>query len=132
MPLVSVLRSDDHPAGDETLRRNMNDDATAPVDDWPRFNGHQVLAEDGQVVGTITDVVYDDMTERPVWGVVNPGTLRSRHYVPLVPPTYISEAGAVVVPYDKSQVLHAPKVHRDHVVTPMLRRELEHHYSLAE
>jgi hypothetical protein len=36
------------------------------------------------------------------------------------------------VPYDKADVLSAPKVHRNHVVTPMLRRELEHHYSLVD
>jgi hypothetical protein len=50
----------------------------------------------------------------------------------LSPPVYLSEAGAVVVPYDKGDVLRAPKVHRNHVVTPMLRRELEHHYSLVD
>jgi sporulation protein YlmC with PRC-barrel domain len=109
----------------------MND-SNAPMEDWPLFSGHQLVADDGQVVGTITDVVYDDVTERPVWGVVSPGFLRAGHYVPLLPPAHLSSDGAVVVPYDKAKVMQAPKVHRDHVVTPMLRRELEHHYSLAE
>jgi hypothetical protein len=29
-------------------------------------------------------------------------------------------------------VLRAPTVHRNHVVSPTLRRELEHHYALAD
>jgi hypothetical protein len=45
---------------------------------------------------------------------------------------YLDTGGAVVVPYDKDDVLNAPKVHRNHVVTPVLRRELEHHYSLVD
>jgi sporulation protein YlmC with PRC-barrel domain len=101
-------------------------------DELQQYSGHLVLDRHGAEVGTITDVVYDDVTDEPTWGVVSPGRLHAKHYVPLVPPVRLSEAGDVVVPYDKSDVLHAPKVHRDLVVTPMLRRELEHHYSLAE
>ena len=91
-----------------------------------------VIDRHGTEVGTITDVVYDEITEEPTWGVVSPGVLACRHYIPLAPPVYVSEAGAVVVPYDKEDVLRAPKVHRSHVVTPVLRRELEHHYSLVD
>jgi len=101
-------------------------------DELPQFSGHPVIDRHGTEVGTITDVVYDEMTEEPTWGVVSPGILHSRHYIPLTPPVYMSEAGAVVVPYDKGDVLRAPKVHRNHVVSPMLRRELEHHYSLVD
>ncbi len=101
-------------------------------DELPQFSGHTVIDRHGTEVGMITDVVYDDLTEEPTWGVVSPGILHARHYIPLSPPVYLSEAGAVVVPYDKGDVLRAPKVHRNHVVSPMLRRELEHHYSLVD
>ena len=97
-----------------------------------QYSGHPVLDQHGAEVGTITDVVYDEITEEPVWGVVSPGRLHARHYVPLQPPVYVSTEGAVVVPYDKATVLQAPKVQRDHVVDPVLRRELENHYALAE
>ena len=101
-------------------------------DELIEFSGHPVIDRHGSTVGTITDVVYDEVTEEPAWGIVSPGLLHARHYVPLMPPVYLSETGDVVVPYDKADVLRAPRVHRDHVVTPMLQRELEHHYSLAE
>jgi len=101
-------------------------------DELQEYSGHTVIDRHGNEVGTITDVVYDEITEEPTWGIVSPGRLHSQHYVPLTPPVYLSTEGAVVVPYDKSDVLNAPKVHRNHVVTPVLRRELEHHYALAE
>ena len=103
----------------------MNDEVT-------QFSGHPVIDRHGEEVGTITDVVYDEVSEEPTWGVVSPGGLHARHYIPLTPPVYLDAGGAVVVPYDKSADLHAPKVPRNHVVTPMLRRELEHHYALVD
>jgi sporulation protein YlmC with PRC-barrel domain len=101
-------------------------------DELKQFSGHPVIDRHGTEVGTITDVVYDEITEEPTWGVVSPGGLHARHYIPLSPPVYLDTGGAVVVPYDKDDVMRAPKVHRNHVVTPVLRRELEHHYSLVD
>jgi sporulation protein YlmC with PRC-barrel domain len=103
----------------------MNDEIT-------QYSGHHVIDRHGEEVGTITDVVYDEISEKPTWGVVSAGALRGRHYIPLTPPVYLDTGGAVVVPYDKSAVLHAPKVPRNHVVTPLLKRELEHHYALVD
>jgi len=104
----------------------MNDDQMT------QFSGHLVIDRHGEEVGTITDVVYDEISEQPTWGVVSRGGLHARRYIPLTAPVYLDKGGAVVVPYDKSAVLHAPKVPRNHVVTPLLRRELEHHYSLVD
>lgn len=101
-------------------------------EELPQFSGHNVIDRHGTQVGTITDVVYDEITEEPTWGVVSPGLMHARHYVPLSPPVYISQGGDVVVPYDRADVLRAPKVSRHHVLSPTLRRELEHHYALAE
>jgi sporulation protein YlmC with PRC-barrel domain len=101
-------------------------------DELIQFSGHPVIDQHGTEVGTITDVIYDEITEEPTWGVVSPGLLHSPHYIPLTPPVYVSEGGAVVVPYNKEDVLNAPKVPRSHVVTPVLRRELVDHYALAD
>ena len=101
-------------------------------DELQAYSGHPVIDRHGTEVGTITDVVYDEVTEEPTWGVVSPGLLHARHYIPLTPPVYLDTGGAVVVPYDKTDVLRAPKVHRSHVVSPTVRRELEHHYSLVD
>lgn len=100
--------------------------------DETHFRGHEVVDENGVAVGKITDIVYDHRTEQPRWGVVDTGFMKSTHYVPLVAKTYMSESGAVVVPYDRHTILHSPKAARDHVLSPMKERELEHHYALAE
>jgi sporulation protein YlmC with PRC-barrel domain len=96
------------------------------------FRGHVVVDENGASVGKITDVVYDHRTEQPRWGVVATGFLKPTRYVPLVAQTYMSANGAVVVPFDRQTILHSPKAARDHVLSPMKERELEHHYALAQ
>jgi len=101
-------------------------------DELPQFAGHTVIDRHGTQVGTITDVVYDEMTEEPTWGVVSPGLLHARHFVPLTPPVYVSQGGDVVVPYDREDVLRAPRAPRHHLISPTMRRELEHHYSLVD
>ena len=99
--------------------------------DVPRFHGHPVRDPNGNEVGTITDVVYEQGSLRPRWGVVSPGKLKAPHYVPLMPPSYLSENGAVIVPYDKRLIMQAPKARGQHVLTPNLEHELELHYSVA-
>ena len=54
-------------------------------DELKQFSGHPVIDRHGTEVGTITDVVYDEITEEPTWGVVSPGGLHARHYIPLSP-----------------------------------------------
>jgi uncharacterized protein YrrD len=108
----------------------MND-KTNTSDHWFLIGGHPVLDVHGHAVGTIADVVYDQDSELPRWGVVNPGVLHSNHYVPLQPPTYVSDEGAVVVPFEKKVIMHAPKAPRDHIITPDLQRELELHYAMT-
>jgi len=73
----------------------MNDDQMT------QFSGHPVIDRHGEEVGTITDVVYDEISEQPTWGVVSPGGLHARRYIPLTAPVYLDKGGAVVVPYDK-------------------------------
>lgn len=109
---------------DQSVPFELPDDA--------HFRGHEVVDENGVTVGKITDIVYDHRTEQPRWGVVATGLFKSTHYVPLVAKTYMSENGAVVVPYDRQTILHSPKAARDHVLSPMKERELEHHYALAK
>jgi hypothetical protein len=76
-------------------------------EELPQFSGHTVIDRHGTQIGTITDVVYDEMTEEPTWGVVSPGVLHSRHYVPLMPPVYVSQGGDVVVPAPTSYTRRA-------------------------
>ncbi len=86
------------------------------------LTGHPVLDDHHQKVGTVSDVLYDERGE-PRWAVVDPGPLRSEHYVP-VEGSYMTNEGAVVIPYAKEQVKSAAKASRDHVLDSALEREL--------
>jgi PRC-barrel domain len=93
------------------------------------FRGHRVVDEHHRGIGRVTDVIFgDDGTPR--WAVVSPGLFRGEHYLPL-DHSYVSLDGDLVVPYDKRTVTKSPKADRDHVLTSVVERDLEHYYHLA-
>jgi sporulation protein YlmC with PRC-barrel domain len=94
----------------------------------PVFLDHEVIQQDGESIGKITDVVFDPHSGRARWAVVKPGPLRRAHYMPLRE-AYHSDDGAVVVPYRKATVTAAPAAAADHVLTEDEERELEAHYA---
>jgi sporulation protein YlmC with PRC-barrel domain len=98
--------------------------------DAPRLRDHEVVDERGQKVGKVTDVIFDDMTMKPEWAVVDVGLLRGEHFVPLQH-AYVSDDGRVVVPFAAEVIKKAPKVHGEHVMTPEVRDELARYYGLA-
>ena len=93
------------------------------------YRGHDVVDPSHRLIGTISDVVYDDVGE-PRWAVVDLGLLRSSHYIP-VAAGYMSQNGEFVVPYDKKVVKSAPKADRSHVIDPGTSRALERHYEMS-
>jgi hypothetical protein len=93
------------------------------------LTGHPVLDDHHQKVGTVSDVLYDERGEAR-WAVVNPGPMRAEHYVP-VEGSYMTNDGAVVIPYAKEQVKTAAKATRDHVLDSSIERELIDHYELS-
>lgn len=102
---------------------------TAIPNDSTSYRGHEVVDDHTQKVGVVTDVVYD-VSGQPEWIVVDPGVLRSSHYVPIAG-SYVTEDGALTIPFSKSQVKSAPKAASDHIVTTELERQLLHHYELV-
>ncbi len=101
----------------------------------PTYTGHHVLDERGDDIGRVIDVVYtdpdssDDGSMIPHWLVVDPGLLRSAHYVP-IEGSYITEEGSVVIPWDRRWVKSAPKASGDHLLTHDQVTELEQHYAM--
>lgn len=93
------------------------------------YRGHDVVDPTHRLIGTISDVVFDDRGA-PEWAVVDLGLLRSSHYLP-VASGYMTESGEFVVPFDKKVVKSAPKVERNHVVDATVSRELARHYELT-
>jgi hypothetical protein len=55
--------------------------------------------------------------------------MRAEHYVP-VEGSYMTNEGAVVIPYGKEQVKTAAKASRDHVLDATIERDLIEHYEL--
>ena len=92
------------------------------------YRGHDVVDPSHRLIGTISDVVYDN-DGGPEWAVVDLGLLRSSHYLPIAA-GYMSEAGEFVVPYDKKIVKSAPKADRSHLVDRSMQTELHRHYEL--
>lgn len=92
------------------------------------YRGHDVVDPSHRLIGTISDVVYDN-DGGPEWAVVDLGLLRSSHYLPIAA-GYMSEAGEFVVPYDKKVVKAAPKADRSHLVDRTMENELQQHYEL--
>ena len=108
------------------------------------YTGHDVIDEQGNHLGKVTDVLYDDEvagtpaaplmadgSRRPSWLVVDPGLLRAAHYVP-VAGSYRTAEGTVVTPWDKDWVKAALKASHDHILTRNEREELLAHYALAD
>jgi hypothetical protein len=97
--------------------------------DSGEYRGHKVVSERGDKIGTVTDVIYDPMTNRPAWIVVDTGLLHADHYMP-IEGTYRSVEGELVGPFDKWTVTHAAKAHKNHVMTRDLEQELCDHYGV--
>lgn len=104
------------------------------------YTGHDVIDEQGNPVGRVTDVIYDDAVEavgvgvaavrQPTWLVVDPGLLRAAHYMP-VAGSYRTADGTIVTPWDKDWVKSATKATNDHILTRDQRDELLSHYALS-
>ena len=91
------------------------------------FVGHTVIDQHHERVGKVTDVIFDDRRDRADWLIVDPGVFRAERVVP-VEGSYTSDAGAIVVPYDKRWVMSAGKAPGHHVLTELETRQLDAHY----
>lgn len=89
---------------------------------------HEVVNQDQETVGTVTDVLYDDEDREPKWLVVKPGALQSERYVP-IERSYASDDGSIVVPFDKKRIKAAPKA-GDHVLTADVEQKIAEHYDV--
>lgn len=93
------------------------------------YRGHDVVDAEHRLIGTISDVVYDDYGEAE-WAVVDLGLLRSAHYLPISAGS-MTAAGEFVVPFDKRVVKDAPRADRRHVLDSETLDQLVRHYRLS-
>jgi|RhiMethySRZTD1v2_1073278.scaffolds.fasta_scaffold1387685_2 sporulation protein YlmC with PRC-barrel domain len=98
--------------------------------DVDHLSGAKVLDPNGEKVGKVADVLFDELSNKPRWVLVNVGKIGSRHTaVPLVD-AYRSEEGDLVVAFNRDNVKHAPKVPGGAVLTTSEERHLLDHYGL--
>lgn len=96
------------------------------------FEGHTVVDPEGERVGKVAKVIYDNATESnmPSWMVVDRGLLRTANYVP-ANGAYATPDDRVIVPFNKRWIKAAPKVDRAGLTAPV-RSELHVHYQLDQ
>ncbi|CAI3791347.1 PRC and DUF2382 domain-containing protein [Pseudarthrobacter sp. MM222] len=99
------------------------------IDELLRSNGN-VVATDGDKIGSIGQVYADDDNGQPTWVTVKTGLFgTSESFVPLEGAR--SEGGDIVVPYTKDQVKDAPRVDTDGHLEPTEEDRLYAHYGLS-
>lgn len=93
--------------------------------------GRKLLDPDGNSIGTVTDVIVDSSTLEPEWITVKTGTFGKEH---LVPAEMVEPQGeAILAPFDKDTVKHAPAAGKNHVApTSHERQEILGHYGITE
>lgn len=80
---------------------------TMNIDDPTRLNGTSVIGGDGEKLGNVDAVYYDNATDKPAWVAVRSGLFGTR--VALVPLRRADYAGDQLrVPFDKVQLRNAP------------------------
>ncbi len=96
------------------------------ADEHTNYIHHEVINQNLDTIGTVTDVLYDDDANEPRWLVVKPGILQAERYVP-IERSYEDDDGNIVVPFDKRWIKSAPKA-GDHILTAEVEEEAAEHY----
>src|SRR3954447_24351117 len=77
------------------------------IDDPNQLSGVTVVGDDGQKLGSVDAVYYDNATDRAEWVAVRSGLFGTRvTLVPLCRADFADDA--LHVPFDKVQLRHAP------------------------
>jgi sporulation protein YlmC with PRC-barrel domain len=98
-------------------------------DDVPNWRGRDVIDQDGQGVGVITDLYVDHVTGRPEWAVVRTGLFS--HRVTFVPLSQALLHGMrVQVPFLQGHIHEAPNIDPDGQLSADEEARLYQHYGL--
>ena len=92
--------------------------------------GATAYDRDGDKIGKIGNVFYDDHTDQPKWITVNTGFLgTSENFVPLAG-ARSSGDGNITVDYDKATIKDAPHIAEEGHLSPEDEERLYRHYNL--
>jgi uncharacterized protein (TIGR02271 family) len=97
--------------------------------DVQTWKGLDLMDNDGDKIGSISDVYLDRQSGEPEWIAVKTGMMGSKvNFVPIREARGTGEG--VTVPYEKSLVKDAPHADADGELSPEEERRLYEHYSL--
>lgn len=94
--------------------------------------GSTAYDSDGDKIGKIGNVYYDDDTDQPKWLTVHTGLFGGNETFVPVQGSDLAGDGRVTMPYDKAMVKGAPNVSEDGHLSPEEEQELYRYYSLQD
>ena len=104
-------------------------ESSMTLDRLSEARGQTVYGSDGEKIGSVEDVYYDEQTRQPEWVSVSSGLLGTKRTV--VPLQGADMRGdGLYVPYSKDQVTNAPSVDEDEI-SEDAERSLYSHYGLS-
>jgi uncharacterized protein (TIGR02271 family) len=93
------------------------------------FRGRTLIDADGEKIGKIDELYYDEQGGQPEWALVNTGLFGTKKT--FVPIRSASPAGEdLTVPLSKEQVKDAPRIDADQELSESEERQLFDHYGL--
>ena len=93
------------------------------------WHGRTVVATDGDKLGKIEEIYFDQETDRPEWALINTGMFAGKSsFMPLEGAT--SDGEQVVAPYNKDRVKDAPRFDPDGELSQREEAELYRHYGV--
>jgi uncharacterized protein (TIGR02271 family) len=97
------------------------------TDQAERLRGATVVDVDGDKIGSVAEIYFDEDSGQPEWMTVKIGLLGSRvSFVPLADARVVG--GALRVPYDKPMIKAAPSTEADGELSPEEEQLLYAHY----
>ena len=97
------------------------------ADSYEGWIGRTAVDRNGDKVGTIVDIYYDDATDQPEWITVKTSYLGPRSiFVPLHGAERDGEH--LRLPFEKARIKDAPTIETDGALTPDEERTLYEHY----
>jgi sporulation protein YlmC with PRC-barrel domain len=99
------------------------------VSDVLEWHGRTVVDTDGDKLGKVEEIYFDQETDRPEWALINTGMFAGKSsFMPLEGAT--SDGDRVTAPYSKDQVKDAPRVDPDGQLSQPEEAELYRHYGV--
>ena len=97
----------------------------------PSIIGADAIDNDGDKIGTVSEVYLDDQSGRPEWATVKTGLFGTKEtFIPLAQAELSGEE--LRFPYDKAKVKDAPKIEAEGHLSPAEESELYRYYGIAE